>query len=185
MNEQNENDPLFSLLQRTSKGDREAFSSLYKATHQRIYVYLHRMVQGSNCIEDILAETYIQVWKSSNSFQGKSKVLTWMIGISRNLALKEIGKTKYHDDIQNHPEIKAGSIDPDEGCSKEILSMALGSLSIRHREILDLAFYQDLPYREIAHILDIPENTVKSRVFYAKRALRNVLEKMGINRSDI
>ncbi len=185
MNEQNENDPLFALLQQTSRGDRRAFSSLYKATHQQIYVYLHRIAHGSNCIEDILAETYIQVWKSSNKFLGKSKVLTWMIGISRNLALKEIGRTKYHDDIQNHPEISAGSIDFDEGSSKEILSMALGSISIRHREILDLAFYQDLPYKEIAHILGIPENTVKSRVFYAKVALKSVLEKMGINRSDI
>ena len=178
-------DPFLSLLEQTAGGDRDAFAILYQETSQRIKVYLHRLVQDQNCIDDILVETYTQVWKNSAAFKGKSKVLTWMIGIARNLALKEIGKKRYHEDIADHPEIEAAEIDLETGDRKEVFSRALNLLSPKHREILDLAFYQDLAYREIAHILDIPESTVKTRVFYAKAALKTALERMGINSDDL
>ena len=178
-------DPFLSLLEQTAEGDRDAFAILYQETSQRIKVYLHRLVRDQNCIDDILVETYTQVWKNSAAFKGNSKVLTWMIGIARNLALKEIGKKRYHEDIADHPEIEAAGIDLEAGDRKEVFSRALNLLSPKHREILDLAFYQDLAYREIAHLLNIPESTVKTRVFYAKAALKTALERIGISSDDL
>ncbi len=178
-------DPFLSLLEQTAEGDRDAFAILYEETSHRIKVYLHRLMQDQNCIEDILVETYTQVWKNSAKFQGRSKVLTWMIGIARNLALKEIGKKKYHENIADHPEIEAAGINFEAGDRKEVFSRALNLLGPKHREILDLAFYQDLAYHEIAHILDIPESTVKTRVFYAKASLKKALAQMGIHSDDL
>ncbi len=185
MNRKVAQDPLLPLLQQTAAGDRESFQALYEASNHRLTVYLHRMVRDTNSIDDILIETYTQIWKNSNNFQGRSKVLTWMIGIARNLALKEIGKNKYHDDICDHPEIAAAEINFEAGNRKEVFRRALDLLTNKHREILELAFYQDLAYQEIAHILNIPESTVKTRIFYAKAALKTVLEKMGINSNDL
>jgi RNA polymerase sigma-70 factor (ECF subfamily) len=185
MNRQALQDPLLPLLRQTAKGDRESFQVLYEQTKHRLTVYLHRMVRDTSCIEDILVETYLQVWKSSNTFKGRSLVLTWMIGIARNLALQEMGRKKYHEDIGDHPELEADGLDTEAGNRKEVLARALGKLSPKHREILDLAFYQDLPYREISHLVQIPESTVKSRIFYAKAALKAALEKMRINSTDL
>ena len=178
-------DPLALLLEQTARGDRDAFAILYEQTKHRIQVYLYRLVQDQSCIEDILVETYTQVWKNSDTFRGRSQVLTWMIGIARNLALKEIGKKKYHEDIADYPEIEAVAIDFEAGDRKEVFSRALTLLTPKHREVLDLAFYQDFAYREIAHLLDIPESTVKTRIFYAKASLKAVLEKMGMNSDDL
>lgn len=185
MNRQETKDPLLPLLQQATGGDRESFRTLYEESCQRITVYLHRMVQDQNSIDDILVETYTRVWQKGSTFQGRSLVLTWMIGIARNLALKEISRRKYHKDIADHPELTAAPIDKDGAERKKVLDRALALLSPKHREILDLGFYQDLPYREIAHLLHIPVSTVKSRIFYAKSALKTALDKMGIDKDDL
>jgi RNA polymerase sigma-70 factor (ECF subfamily) len=185
MNRKRAQDPFLDLLKKTAKKDRDAFKALYEGTNRQISVYLYRFVQDQNNVEDILVEVYTEVWKNSARFKQQSKVLTWMIGIARNLALKESRKQKYHDDIDTHPELVSKEVDFDGSNRKEILSKALSSLSAKHREVLDLAFFQDLPYLEIAQLLSIPESTVKSRIFYAKADLKEKLEKMGIDRSAI
>ncbi|WP_457575167.1 sigma-70 family RNA polymerase sigma factor [Desulfomarina sp.] len=185
MNRKKVQDPFLNLLKKTAKKDRDAFQALYEGTNRQISVYLYRFVQDQNSVEDILVEVYTEVWKNSARFRQQSKVLTWMIGIARNLALKESRKQKYHDDIDTHPEIVGKEVDFDNTNRKEILTRALNCLSQKHREVLDLAFYQELPYQEIAQLLSIPESTVKSRIFYAKADLKKILEKMGVDRDVI
>ncbi len=185
MNRKAGQDPLLSLLRQTADGDRKSFQVLYEETNHRLKVYLYRLIGDRACIDDILIETYTQVWKSSATFQGRSLVMSWMIGIARNVAFREMGRRQYHDNLDDHPELIAREIDTDAGSRKEILCRALAGLKPRQREILDLAFFHDLPYREISHILDIPENTVKTRVFHAKAALKTQLEKMGIDSNDL
>lgn len=178
-------DPLLSLLQQTAGGDRKSFQVLYEKTNHRLTVYLYRLISDRTGIDDILIETYMQVWKSSASFEGRSRVLTWMIGIARNMAFREMGRRHYYEDLDDHPELIAREIDTDAGSRKELLSRAIAGLKPKQREILDLAFYHDLPYREISHILNIPVNTVKTRVFHAKAALKTALNKMGIDSNNL
>jgi len=185
MNRQATQDPFLALLLDTAKGDREAFANLYKSTHHRLSVYLYRLVREQDLIEDILVETYTEVWKNSAVFKGKSQVLTWMIGIARNIAFKEIRKSNWHEDIDQHGEIEGKGIEVDAMERRELMKKAMETLSIKHREILDLAFFQDLSYHEIGSLLLIPENTVKSRVHYAKAALKKKLAAMGIHQEDI
>jgi len=178
-------DPFLSLLQNTAKGDRKAFAELYEATNHRISVYLYRLVRDQDLVEDILVETYTEVWKNSAEFKGRSQVVTWIIGIARNIAFKEIRKRNWHEDIDLHGEIEAKGIDIDSMERRELMQQAMNALSIKHREILDLVFFQDLSYREVGALLLIPENTVKSRVYYAKAALKKALAAMGINEGDV
>ncbi|MFP7753084.1 sigma-70 family RNA polymerase sigma factor [Thermodesulfobacteriota bacterium B35] len=185
MHRKTSQDQLLSLLLRTAGGDRRAFQDLYEATHHRLTVYLYRLLRDRSRIEDILVETYTEVWRCSTRFRQQSAVMTWMIGIARNIALRDLNRTTYHDPIDDHPELASPGPDHCALDRKEILNRALGHLSAKHREILDLAFYQDLPYREIAGLIGIPENTVKSRVFHAKASLARVLKRMGIRQDDL
>jgi RNA polymerase sigma-70 factor (ECF subfamily) len=185
MNREATHDPFLVLLQDTARGDRKAFAELYEATCHRISVYLYRLVREQDIVEDILVQTYTEVWKNSAAFGGRSQVVTWMIGIARNIAFKEIRKRNWHEDIDQHGEIEAKGIDIDSMERRELMKKAMDTLSIKHREILDLVFFQDLSYREVGALLLIPENTVKSRVYYAKAALKKVLAAMGIHEEDI
>jgi RNA polymerase sigma-70 factor (ECF subfamily) len=185
MNRQAAYDPFLSLLQNIARGDRKAFAELYEATHHRISVYLYRLVRDQDLIEDILVETYTEVWKNSATFKGRSQVVTWIIGIARNIAFKEIRKRNWHEDIAQHGEIEAKGIDIDSMERRELMQQAMDTLSIKHREILDLVFFQDLSYREVGTLIAIPENTVKTRVYHAKAALKKALAAMGINEGDV
>ncbi|BCL62273.1 hypothetical protein DGMP_29660 [Desulfomarina profundi] len=145
MNRKKVQDPFLILLKKTAKKDRDAFQALYEGTNRQILVYLYRFVQDQNSVEDILVEVYTEVWKNSARFRQQSKVLTWMIGIARNLALKESRKQKYHDDIDTHLEIAGKEVDFDNTNRKEILTRALNCLSPNTGRSLILPFTRNFP----------------------------------------
>jgi len=83
----------FRLLKKIAHGDEGAFEALYKTTSQKTFFYLLRRLEGKDLAEDVLAETYTQVWKSAKNFRGQSNAGTWIIGIARNTAMKALRKT--------------------------------------------------------------------------------------------
>ncbi|MEW6374313.1 MAG: sigma-70 family RNA polymerase sigma factor [Thermodesulfobacteriota bacterium] len=176
----------FELLRKISGGDEEAFRQLYNQTHKRVYYYLYRLLREKSLAEDVLVETYTEVWRGAKNFKGKSQVTTWMMAISRNLAMNQLKKIKKHEDIDGLPNLSDGLI-PDTGHldRQKLLKEAMLKLSINHREILDLVFFHEMTYQEVSEILDIPLSTVKTRVFYAKKALRGILNQMGVNKVDV
>ena len=176
----------FELLQKVSQGDRGAFRELYDATNNGVFFYLYRFFQDEATAEDVLIDTYTEVWKSAKKFKGESRVKTWIFGIARNRAMKELRKKKFHENIDDYPHLADdGKFDAEEADRKDIIKSGLQKISYKHREVLDLVFFHDLDYQEIAVILDIPVGTVKTRVFYAKEALRNTLAKMGVKKDDL
>lgn len=166
------------LLKKVVQKDTKAFEKLYELTSNSIFFYLYRLLQNKESAEDIHVEVYATVWKNAGSFQGKSKVKTWMFGIARNLALNELRK-KYNETqsidrpIRDEHSYKAYN----EFDRQQYIQEALMKISAKHREILDLAFFHEANYSEISQLLDIPENTVKTRVYYAKAALKKQLVK--------
>jgi RNA polymerase sigma-70 factor, ECF subfamily len=174
------------LLRKISQGDEEAFNVLYQLTHKKVYSYLYRLLQGRSMVEDVLVETYAEVWRGAQKFKGYSRAVTWILGIARNLAMNELRKLKYHEDIDDFLELSNGK-EPDAEVSdrRELLNKAMASLSIKQREVLDLVFFQEMNYREVSEILHIPVNTVKTRVFYAKELLRGALKAMGVDRDVV
>ncbi len=174
------------LLKQISAGDEEAFRQLYDLTHRKVYFYLYRLVHGKQTAEDILIETYSEVWKCAHQFRGNSKVTTWIMGIARNLAMNELGKSKKHDNIDDYPNLSNGHMPDAEPMDRQrLLKEAMIKLPLKHREVLDLVFFCEMTYEEVSRVLEIPVNTVKTRVFYAKETLRNVLSSMGIKRDDL
>ncbi len=168
------------LLKKVAQKDAKAFEELFELTSKKIFFYLYRLIQNKETAEDIHVEVYAAVWKNAAKFKGKSKVTTWMFGIARNLALNELRK-KYNENQSIYQPVK------DENSYKaynkfdrqQYIQEALLKVSAKHREILDLAFFHDASYAEIAQLLAIPENTVKTRVYYAKAALKEELVKMA------
>ena len=182
-----EEDAVTGLIKAVSRGDEEAFKQLYETTHKKVFQYLYRFTHGHNMAEDLVVDTYVQVWKSAKSFRNESKAMTWIIGISRNIAMNEIRKNKMkeyelNEDIMSPPE-------QFHNCAgseiTRVLGDALNRLPDNHREILDLVFLQEMNYEDISRIIDIPVNTVKSRVFYAKEKMRDVLKFMGVTKDDL
>lgn len=175
------------IIKRIADGDEHAFGTLFENTSKSVFQYILRFVNNREVAEDILIETYIKVWNSANKFKGDSSVFTWILGIARNLTMNEIRKRDYRlIDLTDNKFISAEQIN--STCQKEIseiISKALTKLSPKHREVLDLIFIQELTYEEISILLNIPINTVKTRIFYAKEEIRKILTNMGVNKDEL
>jgi RNA polymerase sigma-70 factor, ECF subfamily len=175
------------LLLAAGRGDHDAFHRLYKLTNRRIYAYLCRLLNNDSMVDDVFVDAYNEIWKSAKNFQGNSSALSWMTGVSRNVAMNMLKKKRHHEDIEQVSYLLADDQDGElERTEKTaIIHQALGELKPQHREILGLALLREYSYQAVAEILQIPVNTAKTRVFYAKELLMKQLTKMGISKDDI
>lgn len=164
------------LIRRIAKGEERALKELIKLMQGRIYAYCLSLLLCAEDAEEITSEVFYQVWRSAKEFKGQSKATTWLFGIARNLCMNRLRKKRMQflelmeGDAVYHPEEEETDYDP------EAVKRALEKLSPIHREVLYLAFYEEMSYSEIAKLLGIPENTVKTRVFHAKKKLKELLE---------
>ena len=109
-----------------------------------------------------------------------------MFAIARNQALKEIRKNKKHRSFDEVAEPAAPEVREYELSDRaQVIRRALSTLSGKHQQVLELSFFDELSYPEIGEILKIPVNTVKTRVFHAKKALAEALQHMSIDRHDL
>jgi RNA polymerase sigma-70 factor, ECF subfamily len=175
-------DELPQLMQEIAGGNRNAFNRLYHATRQQVYAYLHRLLQDKDLVDDVFTETYTEVWKSAGKFKAESRVSTWIIGISRNLAMNNLKRLKHHDNLDDYSVSGDDYPDQENEDYKKIVHNAIKELPENHREILGLILLPEFSYKQISEILDVPLNTVKTRIYYAKDALKQTLIKMGVNK---
>jgi RNA polymerase sigma-70 factor, ECF subfamily len=174
------------LLDAVAKGDQVAFERIYALYEKRLYQYIMTLVNDSATAEDIFGETMMAVWRGAGTFIRNSRVSTWIFGIARHKALDALRKTTRQQcevNLDGAMEIPSQEDTPLEGIHrkqvKEVTQRAVAALSREHQEVLRLAFYEDMPYEEIAKLLTIPANTVKTRVFYAKQQLKVQFERLG------
>jgi len=175
-----------ALLAHSGAGDRDAFGRLYRRYESRIYGYVRNIVGDASLTEDLVVETMTAVWHSARSFSGGSRVSTWILGIARHKAVDAVrarARLPPLVPVTAAGEVESSAAGPVEIVEGERLAAltqrALALLSNEHREALRLAFYEELPYEEIAALVGIPANTVKSRVFHAKLALRRHLDQLA------
>lgn len=167
------------LLERIRRGDRGAFEALYRLYHPRLTRFLMRLVRRPQLVEEALNDTLMVVWQRPDSFHGGSKLSTWIFAIAYRKAMKALGR---FDDPREDPE---GFEREDEGpgpeensagmLRRDLLARAMDELSPAHRAVVDLTYYHELDYNEIARILDCPVGTVKTRMFHARRQLRRIV----------
>lgn len=160
------------LLAQVAHGDARAFQEFYARFAVRVFRYALTLVRDRHLAEEVVQETMVAVWKGAGSFRGRSQVSTWVFGIARNHALKLLHRLPA---IVEEPEEEETAGEMESLDRAERVQRAVAKLPGPEREVVVLAFYQGLSYREIAEILGIPEGTVKSRMFHAKRRLRELL----------
>lgn len=169
------------LIKAIARGEEKALRELIRLMQGRVYAYCYSLLGQEEDAEEITSEVFFQVWRSAKKFRGDSKATTWIFGIARNLCLNHLRKKKLQfmelleTDAVYEPE-EEPEYDP------ELVKKAMEKLSPLHREVLYLAYYEELPYSKIAEILGIPENTVKTRVFNAKRKLKEIMENEASNK---
>ncbi|TXH68929.1 MAG: sigma-70 family RNA polymerase sigma factor [Thiothrix sp.] len=180
------------LLSQIAQGDRQAFSRLYLKYQPRLVSYCARLLKDDVAqAADIVDDALFDVWRSADKFEGKSKASTWIYSIARNKLISWLRKTSevtldddalmlaMEDSAPNPEEIRI-----EEDMKDQLLRM-MNHLTDEHRDVLKLTYFEDKSVKEVADILKISENTVKTRMFYARKRLGQMLEKAGIMEFDI
>ncbi len=175
-----------ALLQGVANSDRAAFERLYHRYETRVHGYVKNIVRDSSTAEDVVVATMTTIWQIAASFAARSRVSTWILGIARHKAIDAVRSRTSAPltiPLESANELVEAGPEAFEVVNSEQLRQsmhrALSRLSTEHREALRLAYYEELPYEDIAMLLGIPANTVKSRVFYAKQELRHLLPAPG------
>ncbi len=170
------------LLNRIATGSETALAEFYRAFEHSIYRYAHLKLNDYHEAADILNEVMLEVWNGAARFEGRSRVSTWVLGITRHKVLDRLrARRPESSDADSMAGIEDTSTpgplaNTAAAEQADWIRRCLQELSEPHREVVHLTFYQGLSYPEIAVIAGCPEGTVKTRMFHAKKALQRCLE---------
>ena len=168
------------LLERIAARDRAAFQELYHRYYQRLFGYVFKLTRRPELVEEAVNDTLLGVWQGAGSFHGRSRPSTWILGIAHRQALKALYRQRR---VERDVEVTFEPREPEEGpesllARRELrgeLGCALAQLPAEQRAVVELTYYQGCSYAEIGEILGCPVNTVKTRMFHARRRLRALL----------
>jgi RNA polymerase sigma-70 factor (ECF subfamily) len=175
------------LVAEIAGGNRTAIGRLVARHQLRVFRFIVRRVRSEAMAEEIANEVFLEAWRSAGKYEGRSSVGTWLLAIAHN---KAISATRRRGELAWDEE-KAGQLadtadDPEVATQKAdkgaAMRRCLDGLSVEHREIIDLVYYQEQSVSEAGVILGIPEATVKTRMFYARKKLGELLKAAGIDR---
>jgi len=172
------NDLERELLRRVSAGDRDAFRDLYLRYHRRLARFLTRLTNRYEDAEEIINDTLWIVWQRAGEFRNASRVSTWIMGIAYRRALNMIRRASTHERAMRLEiaETEAAVSDSAQALEqRQLLDSGLAELPLEQRLVLEFTYYLDHSCEEIAEIMDYPVNTVKTRMFNARRKLRTIL----------
>jgi len=168
------------LVERVATGDRRAFETLYRAYHPRLARFLQRMTRSTPLIEEIVNDTLLVVWRKAATFNGSSKVSTWIFAIAYRRACKSLQALDEPVDASSDEREGLEADRPDWQLAQLQLTgavhAALAQLPLAQRTAFQLTFYHDMSYTEIAEIMECPVNTIKTRLFHARKRLAVLLE---------
>ena len=167
------------LLARVRQRDLHAFERLYRIYQPRLARFLFNLVQRPQLVEEVLDDTMMVVWDTAGNFRGTSKLSTWVFAIAYRKAMK--ARARWPDPVEE-PAVDtriSAEPGPDDELRherlREALTAAMATLSPDHRTVVDLTYFHSLGYREIAEIMDCPVDTVKTRMFHARRRLKEAM----------
>jgi RNA polymerase sigma-70 factor (ECF subfamily) len=173
------------LLHLVADGDREAFERLYHVYFPRLTRFLNRSTRNLQLIEEIVNDTMLVVWKKAPSWDASCKVSTWIFAIAWRKTRKAIGSLGSLDGLGEAVDAESELLEagpesqPDRQFARlrqhQAVDAALNALPPEQRAVVQLTYYHDMGYADIADVLGCPENTVKTRMFYARRRLASLL----------
>jgi RNA polymerase sigma-70 factor, ECF subfamily len=174
------------LLESIADGGRTAMHILYSRHNIRVYRFVLRIVRDATMAEDLTSQVFLDVWRTAKQFEGRSQVSTWLLSIARFKALTAL-RQRRHEDIEQEDvlEIADQSDTPeaslDRSNTSAILRACVAKLSPAHREIINLVYYHEKSVEEVGAIIGVPQSTVKTRMFYARKQLAELLKGAGID----
>jgi RNA polymerase sigma-70 factor (ECF subfamily) len=170
-----------TLIGRIAGGDQLAMRTLFARHRVALYRWLLRIVRDETLAEDLLSDVFLDVWRQAASFKGRASVSTWLLAIARYKALSARRRRIDAElDLRIASTIADPADDPEAALQKknrsELLRASLASLSPEHGEVIDLVYYHSKSVREVADIVGVAEATVKTRMFYARKKLAELVE---------
>lgn len=173
-----------------AKGDRDAMRLLFARHNVRVFRFLLRIVGNEATAEDLLNDVFVEVWRGANRFEGRSQATTWMLGIAR---FKALSARRRRSDVALDDSVAEAIEDPADDPEvvtqktdrSAILQACLKQLSSAHRQVVDLVYYHERSIEDTARIIGVPENTVKTRVYYARKRLAELLAARGFERAGL
>jgi RNA polymerase sigma-70 factor (ECF subfamily) len=167
------------LIARIAEGDLRAFEELYRLYHPRLTRFLSGLVRRPQLIEEVLDDTLMIVWDRPHAYNGASKVSTWIFAIAYRKGLKALRRCDEPVDDPERETRPSGEDGPEALLSRrqtrEALLRAMTELPVEQRAVVELCYFHDMGYREIAQVMDCPVDTVKTRMFHARRRLKTKL----------
>jgi RNA polymerase sigma-70 factor (ECF subfamily) len=169
------------LIKRIAGGDQLAMRTLFCRHRVALYRWLLRLVGDETFAEDLLSDVFLDVWRQAASFEARSSVSTWLLAIARHKALSA---RRRRTDAELDDELASSLVDPADDPElvlqkknrAEVLRQSLARLSLEHGEVIDLVYYHGKSVKEVAEIVGISEATVKTRMFYARKKLAELVE---------
>jgi RNA polymerase sigma-70 factor, ECF subfamily len=168
------------LIERIAKGDQLAMRTLFGRHQVALYRWLLRLVRDEALAEDLLSDVFLDVWRQAATFEARSSVSTWLLAIAR---YKALSARRRRTDAELDDKVAGTVADPADNPEVVLqkkhravqLRQSLARLSPEHGEVIDLVYYHDKSVREVAEIVGVAEATVKTRMFYARRKLAELV----------
>jgi len=184
-----------NLLRRVGAKDRKAFEALYHQYYRRLFSYLLKVMRRTDLVEEVLNDVMLAIWKGAAGFDGRSRPSTWIFGIAYHKALKALSRRSPLSQmsqmapeplyLQREPAEPVDYDEPESLLARRelagVLGQALRALPAEQRTVVELTYYYGLPYQEISEIMGCPVNTVKTRMFHARRRLKELLPGLGVS----
>lgn len=176
------------IINRLALGDEEALGLLMDRYGGQLLHFAHRLVGDMQLAEEIFQDTMLKAWQQAAQFRVDGHLKAWLFRVARNNAIDHMRKKRLPiEEFTSCMETAALTFRPEREAERAWLSSevyeAIGELPLAYREVIDLRFFHQLCYQEIAQVLEIPLGTVKSRLNYAIQRLTKILHDRGIDPS--
>ena len=170
-----------SLLERIACRDQLAMRAFFARHQLRVYRFILRIAHDKPLAEDVLSDVFFDVWQQAAGFESRSSVSTWLLAIARNKAYSALRSRRQHVELSDDIALK--TVDPADGPDlalekkdrSETIRRCLENLSPEHNEVIDLVYYHGKSVSEVAEIVNVREATVKTRMFYARKRMAELL----------
>jgi RNA polymerase sigma-70 factor (ECF subfamily) len=174
-----------ALIELIAEGNKRAMQVLYARHNVRVYRFIVRLTGNTSLAEDLVSEVFLDVWRQAEAFESKSRVSTWLLAIARYKTLSALRRrSEEHLDDRMAATIEDTADDPETVVYQKdrntIVQKCLTRLSPAHREVIDLVYYHEKSVDEVARIVGVPAATVKTRMFYARNKMAELLKQQGV-----
>ena len=175
------------LIKRIANQDQSAVELLYGRYQVRVFRFILRLVKSEAVANELANEVFMEVWRNASRFEGRSSLSSWILGIAHNRSISSLRKRREAE----MDDDAAGAI-PDDADNPEVVAQktnkgallraCMERLSDEHKTIIDLVYYHEMSITEVSETIGIPQNTVKTRMFYARKKLSEFLMEVGVDR---